>query len=270
MAGTGPLLCSASKYCSTSAFGGSCNVMTLNCNEVFEGYNAFTRPEAWLISSPVRGATQCEAICFWGTTVGGVSIWRDMIMEKDTNDKYRIFLWYEWRKKSVSRSRAADRVGYISWSARSRYNVSALDLVKSIHLRVLSAASRICRDKVASNVRNCGPSPAAVRPLLRFRFRPESSFSCLTGWSCLFRTRGVSFDKCTGFTFRNPLAGATWPMVRKAFRLPIWTTSGWKAFGFCDTTSVCKGRSRIVLWIITWMPNKEVIASKPPHFYNRV
>jgi hypothetical protein len=69
--------CSASRYCNTSAFGGSSKVTTLKCRSVCAGHDALMIAAALFNSFAERGARGCDGTVFavrdWGS-VADVSV----------------------------------------------------------------------------------------------------------------------------------------------------------------------------------------------------
>jgi hypothetical protein len=68
------LLCSASRYFSTSTFGGSCNVTTLKCKSVWAGHDALMIDAAVCSSAAERGASGCDGTDFAVRGVASVEI----------------------------------------------------------------------------------------------------------------------------------------------------------------------------------------------------
>ena len=80
--GSGAPVCSASRYGSTCAFGGSSSVIALNCKFVFAGHNPRISCDAWVISLAVIGDRGWEISCLAGTAAGAeVSVCKDMLSD---------------------------------------------------------------------------------------------------------------------------------------------------------------------------------------------
>lgn len=80
-AGNGLPLCSASRYFSASAFGGSCSVTTLKCKSVRAGHEALIIAAAFWSSFAESGARGCDGALFAVRGVASVAVSVDMIAD---------------------------------------------------------------------------------------------------------------------------------------------------------------------------------------------
>lgn len=82
--GSGFPLCSASRYCSTSTFGGSCNVTTLKCRSVRAGHDALIIAAAFWSSDAESGARGCDVtvlvVCGAASVATSVDMFAKFVM----------------------------------------------------------------------------------------------------------------------------------------------------------------------------------------------
>jgi hypothetical protein len=86
IAGSGLLPCSASKYLSTSTFGGSCSVTTLKWTSVCAGHDALIIFAAFRSSAVESGARGCEGTDFAVRGVSSVAISVDILTTGSISD----------------------------------------------------------------------------------------------------------------------------------------------------------------------------------------